>query len=205
MSHIANGQTTDVIDYSAHKLDINRFGFWVYIMTDCILFSTVFATYAVLHNNTAGGPGAKDLFSLSLVLLETLILLTSSFTIGLAMLAVRKNSLRQAFGWLATTFLLGASFLSIELFEFRHLVTEGHGWSTSAFLSAYFTLVGLHGAHILVGLLWLAIMMLRLKRRGISPKDNNNLAMLGIFWHFLDIIWIFIFSFVYLIGVGASV
>lgn len=198
-------EATNIINHKAQKLDINRFGFWVYIMTDCILFSTVFATYAVLHNNTAGGASAKDLFSLKLVLIETLLLLTSSFTIGLAILAARKKILKQTLLWMLATFVLGTAFLVIELYEFHHLISQGHSYTSSAFLSSYFTLVGLHGAHIFVGLMWLIIMMLRIKKSKFIDRENNNLTLLGIFWHFLDIIWIFIFSFVYLIGVGASV
>lgn len=192
----------DVKTYEEESLERKRFGFWVYIMTDCILFATLFATYAVLRNNTAGGPGAKDLFSLPFILIETLILLTSSYSIGLALLAARKKDKRQMLAWLAVTFVLGASFLGMELYEFNHLISNDHGWRTSAFLSSYFALVGTHGLHILVGLLWISVLSYRFMKGSITNYSLNNLTMLGIFWHFLDIVWIFIFSFVYLIGAG---
>lgn len=177
------------------------FGFWVYLMTDCILFASLFATFAVLRMNTYGGPGGEELFSLPFVLSETLILLTSSFTMGLAILAAREGKRRQLLGLLAVTFLLGAAFLTLELREFSHLVSEGNSWRRSAFLSSFFTLVGTHGAHITVGLTWMAVMAARLARRGITELSLKRLTMLGMFWHFLDIVWIFIFSIVYLLGV----
>ncbi|MCA9347827.1 cytochrome o ubiquinol oxidase subunit III [Candidatus Saccharibacteria bacterium] len=184
------------------SLDKAKFGFWVYVMTDCVLFATLFATYAVLRNNTAEGPSAKDLFSLNFVLLETMLLLTSSFTYGLALIFAKQNNKKMTINWLTITAMLGLSFLAMELYEFNHLITEGHAWSASAFLSAYFTLVGTHGLHIIIGLIWIFVSIFRLKQGTLNIKNNNSLTMLGIFWHFLDIIWIFIFSFVYLIGVA---
>jgi len=177
------------------------FGFWLYIMTDCVLFASLFATYAVLHRNTAGGVGGIDLFQLPTVLTETLLLLTSSFTAGLAMLAVHKRLRIQTMFWFAVTFGLGVAFLAIELTEFRHLIHEGNGWSRSAFLSSFFTLVGTHGAHITVGLLWMAALLVKLWQRGFTRPVVRRLAMLSYFWHFLDVVWIFIFTIVYLMGV----
>lgn len=176
------------------------FGFWIYLMTDCVLFASLFATYAVLHNNTFGGPGAKELFSLPYVLAETLILLTSSFTVGLAMLAVHRRNKRQALILLGVTFVLGLAFLGLELHEFRNLYMEGNSWRRSGFLSAFFTLVGTHGLHITAGLIWMAVMMHRVYKQGLKPITIRRLTMLSIFWHFLDIIWIFIFTIVYLMG-----
>ncbi len=176
------------------------FGFWVYLMTDCILFGALFATYAVLHGNTFGGPSARELFSLPFVLTETLILLTSSFTAGLATLAVRRGKQNQVLIWFALTFLLGIAFLTMEVTEFSHLASEGNSWQRSGFLSAFFTLVGTHGLHITTGLLWMAVMMVQILRRGLDSAVARRLTLLSLFWHFLDIIWIFIFTIVYLLG-----
>jgi cytochrome o ubiquinol oxidase subunit 3 len=177
------------------------FGFWMYIMTDCILFASLFATFAVLRNNTFGGPGGKELFSLPFVLTETLILLTSSFTCGLGMLAVHARNRKLVLAFFGLTFLLGLSFLGLELNEFHKLATEGNSWRKSGFLSAFFTLVGTHGAHITVGLIWMATMMVRLFGDGFTASTVKRFTMLSLFWHFLDIVWIFIFSIVYLMGV----
>lgn len=177
------------------------FGFWVYLMTDCVLFASLFATFAVLRNGTFGGPGGQELFSLPFVLIETLILLTSSFTCGLAILAARRGIKAQVMQWFGVTFLLGLAFLALELNEFSHLVVDGHSWRASAFLSAFFTLVGTHGLHITIGLTWMAIMILSVNRAGLNGTNMRRLICLSLFWHFLDIIWIFIFSIVYLLGV----
>jgi cytochrome o ubiquinol oxidase subunit 3 len=176
------------------------FGFWVYIMTDCVLFATLFATFAVLRNNTFGGPSGSELFSLNFVLTETLILLTSSFTCGLAILAARQNNKRQVLSWFALTFILGIAFLVLELSEFHHLAAEGNSWRRSAFLSSFFTLVGTHGLHITIGLIWMFILNLKVWRKGLVGSSVKRLTLLSLFWHFLDIVWIFIFSIVYLLG-----
>ncbi len=175
-------------------------GFWVYLMTDCILFATLFAVFAVLRTATADGPSGADLFDLNFVLIETMILLISSFTVGLAVLGAERGLKKQSIVWLILTFLLGAAFLALELWEFNHLIAEGHGWQQSAFLSSYFVLVGTHGLHIAVGLIWMAVVIFRLLQRNFKETDVRRLSILGLFWHFLDVIWIFIFSFVYLIG-----
>lgn len=176
------------------------FGFWVYLMTDCVLFASLFATYAVLHNNTFGGPSGSQLFSLPFVLTETLILLTSSFTCGLGVLSAYNGHKDRVLAWFSATFLLGASFLAMELTEFSHLVHDGNSWTRSGFLSSFFTLVGTHGLHITIGLLWMAVMMLKVLRRGLNRSTIKRLTLLSLFWHFLDIIWIFIFTIVYLLG-----
>ncbi|HSX02165.1 MAG TPA: cytochrome o ubiquinol oxidase subunit III [Candidatus Saccharimonadia bacterium] len=178
----------------------SQLGFWVYLMTDCILFGSLFATYAVLHGNTFGGPGAAELFSLSFVLAETLILLTSSFTAGLATLAARRGDKMQVLLWFGLTFVLGAAFLGLELSEFSKLAHEGNGWQRSGFLSAFFTLVGTHGLHIATGLLWMGALLTRVMRGGLTPTAVKRLTLLSLFWHFLDVIWIFIFTIVYLMG-----
>lgn len=177
-------------------------GFWVYLMTDCLLFASLFATYAVLRDATAAGPAGNDIFQMPLVLAETLILLTSSLTCGLALLALKQKRLSHVIAWLGVTYVLGVSFLTIELTEFITLANEGHSWQQSAFLSGFFTLVGTHGLHILVGLIWLLVLIGVLIRRGFTTKITRQLTLFGLFWHFLDLIWIFIFTIVYLLGVA---
>jgi cytochrome o ubiquinol oxidase subunit 3 len=177
-------------------------GFWVYLMTDFVLFASLFATFAVLRGNTFGGPDGEQIFKLPFVLAETLILLTSSFTCGLAMLSARAGQKQQVLFWFSLTFLLGLAFLGLELSEFHHLAVEGNSWRRSGFLSAFFTLVGTHGLHITIGLLWMATMIYQLVRRGLTTTVVRKLTMLSMFWHFLDIIWIFIFTIVYLMGIS---
>ena len=181
-----------------------QLGFWIYLMTDCVLFAGLFATFAVLRGNTFGGPSGADIFDLNYVLWETMILLTSSFTVGLALLASQHGRKQQALTWLIVTFALGAAFLILELTEFHNLAAEGHSWSASAFLSSYFTLVGTHGLHIAVGLLWLTVVTIRLWRFNFKKTDLNRLALFSLFWHFLDVVWIFIFTIVYLLGALGS-
>lgn len=183
-----------------NSTDKTIFGFWVYLMTDCILFASLFATYIVLWGGISIGHGEESLFSLPFILVETLVLLTSSFTCGLVVLALRAKALSQIILWLGVTFALGAVFLGMELYEFSHLIKEGYDWTKSGYLSAYFTLVGTHGLHIAVGLLWIAVLVLQLLKKGVTTITNKRLLMLSLFWHFLDIIWIFIFSIVYLLG-----
>lgn len=178
-----------------------QLGFWIYLMTDLVLFATLFATYAVLRDSVFGGPSGKELFDMPFVLAETLVLLTSSFTCGLGIIALHRQKKAQVLGWFVVTFLLGATFLAFELTEFNHLIHEGNGWQRSAFLSAFFALVGTHGLHILVGLLWMAVLMVYVLRRGLTEHTSRRLILLGMFWHFLDVVWIFIFTIVYLMGV----
>ncbi len=176
-------------------------GFWMYLMTDCILFTSLFATYAVFRHSTFGGPSSIDLFSLSNAFIETMILLFSSVTCGLGMLAALKNRKHQAIAWFAVAFLLGASFVVLELREFTQLVQEGNSWRRSAFLSAFFTLVGTHGLHVSIGLLWMAVLMTQVYVCGVTVDTFRRMVVFSMFWHFLDLVWIFIFTFVYLMGV----
>jgi cytochrome o ubiquinol oxidase subunit 3 len=176
------------------------FGFWIYIMTDCVLFASLFATYAVLYRNTNGGPSALELFNLHYILIETLILLTSSFACGLGILAARSNQKNKVIFWFTVTFLLGLAFVIMEVTDFRHLAVMGDSWRRSGFLSAFFALVGTHGLHISVGLLWMAVLIGRIWTVGLTKGNVRRLTLLSIFWHFLDIIWIFIFTIVYLMG-----
>jgi cytochrome o ubiquinol oxidase subunit 3 len=176
-------------------------GFWIYLMTDCVLFASLFATFAVLRTGTFGGPTGQDIFNLPYILVETLALLVSSFTCGLAILAARRGAQQQVVTWLVVTFALGLVFLVMELTEFRHLVVDGNSWRRSGFLSSYFTLVGTHGLHITVGLVWMGSMIVKVLRSGLSSAGIRKLMMLSLFWHFLDLVWIFIFTIVYLFGV----
>lgn len=182
--------------------DKTIFGFWIYLMSDALIFATLFATYAVLQGNTYGGPGADGLFSLPFILTETLILLTSSFTAGLAMLATYGSDRRQVLAWLGITIVLGLVFLGLEINEFARFYTDGNGWQRSGFLSAFFTLVGTHGAHVAAGSLWVIVLMIQAGRRGLTEHVVNRLMRWSLFWHFLDVVWIFIFTFVYLLGIA---
>lgn len=174
------------------------FGFWVYLMTDLLMFAVLFAVYAVLSDSTAGGPSGKELLSLPLALTETLILLTSSFVCGIGMIAARRGKKNQVLAWFGLTFVLGLTFFILELKEFSELIHEGYTLQTSAFLSSFFTLVGTHGLHIFFGLLWMAIVMIFIHLRGLNTRMLRKLTLLSLYWHFLDIVWIFIFTIVYL-------
>lgn len=195
-----SAEAVERLNIQAETESKTLFGFWLYIMTDCVLFASLFATFAVLRNNTFGGPSGADLFSLPYVLAETLILLTSSFTCGLAVLAAQRHKKQQVLFWFGLTFLLGIAFLTLELTEFHHLAAEGNSWHRSGFLSSFFTLVGTHGLHITIGLLWMIVMMAQVVSRGLKAGVVRRLTLLSIFWHFLDVVWIFIFSIVYLMG-----
>ncbi len=186
---------------SHHQAEANdrvMFGFWVYLMTDLLMFSVLFAVYAVLHQNTAGGESGHHLFSLPLALTETLLLLTSSFTCGIAMIAARRGNKNQVLLWFGITFLLGLAFLGLELKEFSTLISEGNTLQSNAFLSSFFVLLGTHGLHISIGLLWMATTLIYIIKRGLNSSMVRKLTMLSLFWHFLDIVWIFIFTIVYL-------
>ena len=172
-------------------------------MSDLILFATLFIGFLVLNGHVADGPGAKELFenSLDFVLTETFLLLISSFTFGLAVLASYKHKKGQVIAWLGVTFLFGAGFIGMELYEFNHLIHQGYGPDRSAFLSSFFTLVGTHGIHVTCGLIWMAVMMFQIQTQGLTQPTTRRLACLSLFWHFLDIVWILVFSLVYLLGV----
>ena len=175
-------------------------GFWIYLMSDCLIFAVLFATYGVLGGNYAGGPAPKDLFDLSLVALNTTMLLLSSMTYGFAMLSSYRNKVGATQLWLAITGLFGAAFLGIELYEFAHMIYEGATPQRSAFLSSFFTLVGTHGLHVTFGIVWLITLMVQVGKQGLNKANARRLACLSLFWHFLDVIWIGVFTFVYLMG-----
>jgi len=177
------------------------FGFWVYLMSDCVLFAALFAAYAVLRGETFGGATIAEITDLPFVLGETFILLTSSFTAGLTVFfATRSKKSLQTFFALAATLVLGAAFLFMEISEFRHLIAEGDGPARSAFLSSFFTLVGTHGLHITLGILWGTVLLGYMLAKGLTAATTRRLVLFSLFWHFLDIVWIFIFTFVYLFG-----
>lgn len=175
------------------------FGFWLYLMTDLVIFAVLFAAFIVLRHSTYGGPSGRELFELPLALTETIILLTSSFTCSLAMIATHERKKVPATIWFGLTFVLGVAFLFIEIYEFSKFAHEGASWDRSAFLSSYFTLVGTHGLHISVGLLWLIVAVCQL---WIQPFEHSlsRIFRMALFWHFLDVVWIFIFTVVYGIG-----
>lgn len=176
-------------------------GFWLYLMSDCLVFACLFATYAVLGRNYAGGPTGAELFDLPLVALNTALLLLSSITYGFAMLEMQRKRLRSTLIWLAVTGVLGACFIGFELYEFAHLIHEGAGPQRSGFLTSFFALVGTHGLHVSFGIIWLVTLMFQLGRHGLTAENGRRLMCLSMFWHFLDVVWIGVFTFVYLMGV----
>ena len=190
-------QENEHTDHSANQ----AFGFWLYLMSDLALFASLFATHAVLARNYAGGPTGKDLFDLTYTFGETLFLLVSSFTCGLAILAMHADKKAALTGWLVITFLLGLGFIGMEINEFLTMIAEGNGPQRSGFLSAFFTLVGTHGLHVTAGLIWLAVMFIQVLVKGLTPSVQSRLIRFSMFWHFLDIVWVGVFTIVYLLGV----
>jgi len=176
-------------------------GFWLYLMSDCLIFACLFATYAVLGRNYAGGPTGAELFDLPLVAVNTSLLLLSSITYGFAMLEMQRKRQGATLAWLAVTGILGACFIGFELYEFAHLIHEGYGPQRSGFLTSFFALVSTHGLHVSFGIVWLVTLMFQVKRHGLTAENGRRLMCLSMFWHFLDVVWIGVFTFVYLMGV----
>jgi cytochrome o ubiquinol oxidase subunit III len=176
-------------------------GFWIYLMSDCLIFACLFATYAVLGRNYAGGKSGAELFELPTVALNTAFLLVSSITYGFAMLAAQKRNVKATQMWLVVTGIFGLCFLGLELTEFAALIAEGYGPQRSGFLTAFFALVGTHGLHVTFGIVWLVTLLVQLGKHGITPENYRRLSCLSMFWHFLDVVWIGVFTFVYLMGV----
>ncbi|NBZ87748.1 cytochrome o ubiquinol oxidase subunit III [Stagnihabitans tardus] len=174
-------------------------GFWIYLMSDCLMFAVLFAVYGVLGNSYAAGPGPKDLFDLELVAINTGLLLFSSITFGFAMLAAQKGNKAGTLRWLWVTLGFGLAFLAVELYEFHHLIELGAGPWRSAFLSSFFALVGTHGLHVAFGSLWLIVLAVQIAQKGLIPANLRRMTCLSMFWHFLDVVWIGVFTFVYLI------
>ncbi len=183
-----------------HPANGTLLGFWLYLMSDCLVFACLFACYGVLGRSYAAGPTGAELFDLPLVAVNTSLLLLSSITYGFAMLEMQRSRVRAVIAWLAITGLLGAGFISLELYEFAHLIHEGAGPQRSAFLSSFFTLVGTHGLHVTFGIVWLLTLMVQLGQHGLQPDNKRRLMCLSMFWHFLDVVWIGVFTFVYLMG-----
>ena len=186
----------------ASKRIITGYGFWIFLLSDIVMFSAFFATYAVLVNETAGGPSGRDLFDLRNVALETAALLLSSFTCGMASIAAEERNFLWFQIAMAVTCLFGLAFLAIEFHEFADLVARGAGPSRSAFLTAFFTLVGCHGGHVSAGILWLLTMMAQVFAKGYRSYMQRRILCFSLFWHALDIIWVALFTFVYLYGAG---
>ncbi|MBP33138.1 cytochrome o ubiquinol oxidase subunit III [Methylobacterium sp.] len=184
-----------------HGGDATVLGFWIYLMSDALIFASLFAMFGVVSTSYAGGPVPRQIFDLPLVALNTALLLASSITFGQAMPHMEAGRIGPTRLWLAVTGLLGAAFVGVELYEFSHLIAEGAGPQRSAFLSAFFTLVGTHGAHVTVGLIWVVTMLVQIGQHGLTGEIRRRVVCLSMFWHFLDIIWIGVFNFVYLYGV----
>ncbi len=184
-----------------HPQNGTLLGFWIYLMSDCLIFACLFATYAVLGKSYAGGPTGAELFDLKLVAINTALLLFSSITYGFAMISMLKKKSGGVLGWLAVTGLLGAAFVGVELYEFHHLIHVGAGPQTSAFLTSFFALVSTHGLHVSFGIVWLIVLMVQVRKFGLTAANTRRLICLSMFWHFLDLVWIGVFTFVYLMGV----
>ena len=201
-AEILHHQSAHAAEHEHHDAGGNSvFGFWIYLMSDCILFATLFATYAVLSGSFAGGPTGRDIFELPYVLVETFCLLLSSVTYGFAMLAMHKGNQSGVMKWLAVTFLFGAAFIGMEINEFSHLIAEGFGPDRSAFFSGFFALIGTHGLHVFSGLVWMIVLMVQVAQNGLTATNQTRLMCLSLFWHFLDVVWICVFTVVYLMGV----
>ncbi|GAA4344496.1 cytochrome o ubiquinol oxidase subunit III [Variovorax defluvii] len=202
--HIGAAPSTErpqfIVTGDHHPQNGTLLGFWLYLMSDCLVFACLFAMYGVLGRSYAAGPSGADLFDLPLVALNTSLLLLSSITYGFAMLQMLKKRTGGVLVWLAITGLLGAGFIGIELYEFAHMIHEGAGPQRSAFLSSFFTLVGTHGLHVSFGIIWLVTLMIQVGKHGLIPENRRRLMCLSMFWHFLDVVWIGVFTFVYLMG-----
>jgi len=180
------------------RLDMQMLGFWIYLMSDLVIFAILFATFIVLGQNYAGGPGPKQLFDLPYLFGETMLLLTSSVAYGFGMVAMQQEKKNAVLAGLGAAFLLGAGFVAMEIHEFQGLIMAGHGPANSGFLSSFFALVGTHGTHVSFGLLWMAVMMIQVMTKGFTAGVRSRLMRLSLFWHFLDIVWVGVFTVVYL-------
>jgi cytochrome o ubiquinol oxidase subunit III len=206
---MSGGTNTAVLDAHGKPIPLSErgpastwsmisFGFWLFLLSDIVIFASLFATYAVLSNATAGGPAGRDIFELKGVFIETCCLLASSFTCGLMLIAARRRQTGQFYLWALVTWVLGAAFIGLEVTEFSGLVAKGFGPTHSAFLSAFFTLVGTHGCHVSSGLLWLLVMIAQVATLGLRTTVVRRLFCFSLFWHALDLVWIGVFTIVYL-------
>lgn len=188
------------LEYATEENRLKIFGFWIFLGAEIMLFATLFATYFTLYNRTGSGPDGAEILVITPVILETFLLLTSSFTIGLGIHAMRLGRQKAMINFFAITLLLGLGFLGIEIYEFIHYAHEGAGIGASAFTSILLTTLGTHGAHVTVGLFWGLFIIMQVKKRGLTPETANKSFIFSLYWHFLDVVWIFIFSFIYLKG-----
>jgi cytochrome aa3-600 menaquinol oxidase subunit III len=188
------------LEYSTEENNLKILGFWIFIGAEIMLFATLFTAYFTLENRTGNGPTGADIFEIAPVLVETILLLASSFTIGLAIHAMRLNKKKATMGFFIVTLILGAAFLGFEIYEFTHYIHVGAGLQTSAFTAALLTTLGTHGLHVTLGFFWGLFILIQIKKRGLTPETANKSFIFSLYWHFLDIIWIFIFSFIYLKG-----
>ena len=194
----ANVNTALPLEYQTEQNRMNILGFWIFLGAEIILFGTLFAMYGVLNARYAGGPTPKDLFEIKGIMVETILLLTSSFTCGLAIYEMRRNNRNGLLLWFIITLLLGAGFVFMEVTEFINYVHEGATMQTSAFLSSFFVLLGTHGLHVSMGIGWATMVIIQILRKGLTPVTARKTYIIGLYWHFLDVVWIFIFTFVYL-------
>lgn len=199
----ANVNTSLPLEYQSEQSRLNILGFWIFLGAEIVLFATLFGVYGVLGERYADGPTLKDIIDMNGVMIQTLLLLTSSFTCGLVIFEMRRNNLKGLLIWLVVTLLLGAGFLFMEVKEFMHYVHEGATIQTSAALSSLFTLLGTHGLHVTLGIGWAVMIIIQLVRRGLTPVTARKTFIIGLYWHFLDVVWIFIYTFVYLKGMVA--
>ncbi|MEC1719760.1 cytochrome aa3 quinol oxidase subunit III [Schinkia azotoformans] len=188
------------LEYSTHQNQLNILGFWIFLGAEIMLFATLFASYFTLVDRVGSGPSGAEIFEITPVLIETIVLLTSSFTIGLGVHAIRLGYKKAVMAFFGITLLLGLVFLGVEIYEFIHYVHIGAGIQTSAFTAILLTTLGTHGAHVTFGLFWGLFILLQVKKRGLTPETANKSFVFSLYWHFLDVVWIFIFSFVYLKG-----
>jgi cytochrome aa3-600 menaquinol oxidase subunit 3 len=199
----ANVNTAMPLHYQTEQNRMNILGFWIFLGAEIILFATLFATYAVMDHRFAGGPTPKELFEMKGVMMETILLLTSSFTCGLAIYEMHQQNKKGLITWMIITLLLGAGFVALELSEFIHYVHVGASMQTSGFLSSFFVLLGTHGLHVTMGIGWAVMIMIQIALKGLTQVTARKMFIIGLYWHFLDVVWIFIFTFVYLKGLVA--
>lgn len=200
MAHAEVHDHNTPLEYQSETGRLNILGFWIFLGAEIALFSTLFATYLVLMFRTADGPTPHELFELKGVLIETFLLLTSSFTCGIAIHEMRKRNKKGLFTWMIITLALGLGFLGFEIYEFVHYIHEGAALGTSAFWSGFFVLVGTHGLHVTIGIGWIILILIQVARRGLTPQTSAKVFISSLYWHFLDVVWIFIFTAVYLTG-----
>lgn len=196
----ANLNTSLPLEYQSEQSRMNILGFWIFLGAEIVLFATLFGVYSVLSGRHADGPALQDIIMFDGVMIQTLLLLISSFTCGIAIFEMRRNNVKGLVTWLMVTLMLGAGFLYMEISEFIHYVHEGATMQTSAFLSSFFTLLGTHGLHVTMGIGWATMIIIQLLRRGLTPVTARKTFIIGLYWHFLDVVWIFIYTFVYLKG-----